>query len=531
MFSPDQFVHLVFADENDTYYGEDLLKLELNQYLWFQLHKEEYGRVYFLRYERGQLTLYTYGDETAQGFVPENKLIQIFKSRVDQFGGWMLQQLKAKREERTAFVCSLGDFCKATEGEGWRNVLEKMAKMERRTGILVLSAPVEDERARPLLLQSNVFEALGEKGLMHLREDTLRPMYESLDNLKPAVFLGKYKKSRIRAALLHSMLDGDEIYADDGQLDHMALYLSQYLNNPELRRRCPLLDIQMTGGRPRYQELYRWFLDRDTFARLKEVAEHAFLNGGLRSYLEQQGCAYVEEKDRPVFITRDRNGFAGRCLKLLPPKGFESPEICKLLEDIRLELLSPKNRKDNPKIAESVDKLLTKLGGVQSLGDAATYKRVLWAIRFCVQWLHVPENSIQEESVCSLCESMKIVIDCSSKCFQMEKQLGNLQMGNNSLAFHQRQALEYTFAAEKQQLQKLEQLVEENVAQLVVTDAAHGLEEVARRLQSQMEQCEAPEEDKPQPQPQPEPVVEVAPVDQEEEDLFVPEAFYADMKT
>ena len=47
MFSSKELLHLVFADETDTYYGDDLLKLELNQYLWLKLH-ESYQTVYFL---------------------------------------------------------------------------------------------------------------------------------------------------------------------------------------------------------------------------------------------------------------------------------------------------------------------------------------------------------------------------------------------------------------------------------------------------------------------------------------------------
>lgn len=528
MFSPDQFVHLVIADENDVYYGEDLLKMDLNQYLWWKLHREDYRAVYFLQEERGQFTLQTYGDTACRSYIPDHKLALMFKPKTDQFGNWMVQQLKEKREQRAAFVCPLDVFCRTAGTGNWEGVLKKMANMERRTGILILTAPVEDERTRELLLNSDVFAALGENGIYGLRAGTLRPMYESLTIAKSVTFLGSYTKKRIRPMLLHVVMDSEEMDIEELWLDRCAEYLAQYLNNPEMRRRMPLLGVRTGNELPRYQELYRRLSNRESFKALMAGAQRAFAEGDLRSYLAEQGCNYVAEGDRQTFVSRDRNSFAGKCLKQWPPKDFESPEIYALLEDIRSALLSPKNRKDNPKIAASVDELLTKLGEAQSLRDAATYKRVLSAIRFCVQWIHVPENSVQEESACSLCEGMKQVIECSCKCFQLEQQLGHLSMGNSLLAAQHRQALAYSFAAEKKKLEKVERLVEENVAQLVVTDAANGLKEVAQRLQEQMEQCEEPKAEIELP-PEPEPTPKIVASDEDEEDLLVIEALYSDI--
>ena len=60
----DGLCHLVFANE-DTYYLDSLLKLNLRQYLYYALKETGYEAVYFLSGEEGNLFL-TFGDEASQ---------------------------------------------------------------------------------------------------------------------------------------------------------------------------------------------------------------------------------------------------------------------------------------------------------------------------------------------------------------------------------------------------------------------------------------------------------------------------------
>ena len=73
MFSSNDLTHLVFANETDTYYRDDLLKLDLHQYLWLDLH-EKYSAVYFLTLSESTFSIKTYGDLKCKAYEPSRRL-------------------------------------------------------------------------------------------------------------------------------------------------------------------------------------------------------------------------------------------------------------------------------------------------------------------------------------------------------------------------------------------------------------------------------------------------------------------------
>ena len=91
MFSSSDLISFVFANENDTYYRDDLLKLNQDQQLWHLLH-ESFDTVYFLRNTENQLQVYSFGDSKG-GPCPVFK-DKIFTSAEEQLGNWMLRQLR-----------------------------------------------------------------------------------------------------------------------------------------------------------------------------------------------------------------------------------------------------------------------------------------------------------------------------------------------------------------------------------------------------------------------------------------------------
>ena len=147
MFSSNDLVHLVFADETDTYYCGDLLKLDLHQYLWRKLH-ETYPAVYFLSLSEGALSVKTYGDLKCKAYEPGRKFWKLmgFESEMGELGKWIHKQLTSKRSEPAAFVCSLEDFCKASKDPDWANALYDIAGERHRAGTFVLTVPVSVER-------------------------------------------------------------------------------------------------------------------------------------------------------------------------------------------------------------------------------------------------------------------------------------------------------------------------------------------------------------------------------------------------
>ena len=92
MFSPTELISLVFANKDDLYFGDDLLKLNLNQHLWKELHKT-YQTVYFLSAAEKAFTVRTFGDIHGTPYTPKYSL---FSSEQSKFSGWLMRQLRVK---------------------------------------------------------------------------------------------------------------------------------------------------------------------------------------------------------------------------------------------------------------------------------------------------------------------------------------------------------------------------------------------------------------------------------------------------
>lgn len=499
MFSSNELLHLVFANDDDTYYCDNLLKLDLNQYLWWALHKDGYRTVCFLYANKDFFSVRTYGDIDYVPYPTEDKWFKRFlMSDTEKFGEWMIRQLKAKSSERVAFVCPLHVFCDTARGEEWTNLLRRIAGIEKRTGIILLTAPAEIEQSRDLLLSSKVFDSLREVAVTNLRNDDIRPLYTSLAIRKPygVTYLNGYTTERMKALLLHVMMDGDDCFADALQIEHCAEYLTQYLNNPWLRRRRPLFGAPKCNEYPEYRELYHILLNKQMWDNLLKATQQAFDGGSLRTCLDRLQCPYIRENDIQVCVLRDRNSFAGRCMKLwLPPSGEtmeasgKSDEAFDILTDIYTALLSPKNRADNPKVAAEIESLLAKLEIAQEEGDFDTHKRVLFSIRFCVQWLHVPGSSDEENSILSLTDSLKALIKCSQDHFRIANQLSRYEIQDefNRVAEAELTYLKAASIAEKTKLITLEELVMASIVKLNIHDSANKIKEMAVDIQKQIE--------------------------------------------
>lgn len=502
MFSPNELLHLVFANDDDTYYCDNLLKLDLNQYLWWMLHKEGYRTVWFLYANKDTFSIRTYGDVDYALYPTKVKRFgRFFKSDTEKFGEWMIRQLKAKNSERAAFVCPLNVFCETARGEEWTNLLCRIAGIEKRTGIILLTAPAEVEQSRELLLSSRVFDSLRETAVTNLRTDDIRPLYASLDIGKTygVTYLNGYTTERMNALLLHVMMDRDDYFANTLQVEHCAEYLTQYLNNPRLRRCRPLFGVPKCNEYPEYRELYHMLLNRQNWDSLLAATRQAFAVGGLQGWLNQLQCPYFPESDMRVCVMRDKNNFAGKCMRLWPPQSGERLEASgavdqafDILIDIYNDLLSPKNRADNLKVAAAIESLLAKLEVAQSDGDFDTYKRVLSSIRFCVQWLHIPDASDKENSILSLTDSLKALIKCSQDYFRIANQLRQyeLQATFSQVAEAQLIHLKAASIAEKTKLDRLEELVMRSIVKLRINDSANRIKEMASDMQAQIEKFE-----------------------------------------
>ncbi len=397
MFLSNSLICLVFANDYDTYYSGDLLKLDLNQSLWLRLHSR-FDAVYFLSAQGSRFDVRSFGDLSCGKCVLKWSL---FATEQQQQGKWLLEQLCGK-SGKAAFVCSVEDFCAVLEDEAWYDVLDAMAREKKRTGCFVLTASATAERSTRLLLESPVFERLQERSITDLRSGSLRNLYESLKNRKgdECVFLNRHSRERLEALLLHLMVQNPQWVDWTIPRSTLAAYLHDWLASPEAVG-GGLFPLELPPYYLRFDELFRRLSDRQTWKTL-----------------ESESLRYAAVKHRPIPevqapVLRARDSYAYRCLGLRLPHWLSDGDgVRDLLGSIQSTVASPKNRLEDPDIGREAAMLLDRVSQVLQ-GDEATFVLLLQALEFCVR--HVCDQAAGQ--VPDILSQYHSALDVSEQCF------------------------------------------------------------------------------------------------------------------
>ncbi len=512
MFSSKELLHLVFADETDTYYGDDLLKLELNQYLWLKLH-ESYQTVYFLGAAGKTFTIKTYGDVKGRDFAPARGIAKIrsFLKGADkqtdadmaEQGDFLLQQLKLKRSEAAAFVCPLEDFCEVLAQPGWGSVLENIASCRGRTGIFVLKVSPVVEKSRDYLLHSPVFSMLRDTGITDVRGGAVRPLYPSIWNNKgeACVFLNTFSRERIESILLHVMLDQDR-FLDEADRRAAAVYLTKQLQGPLEKDGTSdagafLRGFFLSCGL-QFRELYECLKDERVWEEVLSRCRKAEAEGRTKG---EGNLASLHLGSVPSgLIYRDKSCFAGRCLahrlsekSRQPAAGEEREED--ILLSVQRELMQPKNRDENVRILAKAETFLGQLPAV-SPDDAHTGGRILQALRFCVNGLYAQENSDEEKKILEISEKLIRDVEISSICFGLQRDLRLYgRMGDTgALTDKKLRQLQDSAAAMEKMRQKYQDLVDASIIHMSMPsfsgELMRQLEDVDKEVQREVRSWE-----------------------------------------
>lgn len=423
MFSSKELISFVFVNENDVYYGDDLLKLDQDQYLWDLLHAS-YDAVYFLSATEGRFQVRSFGDLSCCEYTHGKKgLFGKLGGKTEQKiqGDWILRQLRAKSGATAAFVCPLEDFCSILSDDRWDEVLDAIAEEKKRTGIFVLTASATAERTKDLLLESPVFEKLHETAVTDLRGGEQRELYSTIKKRKwdSCLFLNAFTWERVRALLLHIAMEYPQRCESCRQLERLTDYLSAYLRDPELARAEPLFDSELPAEYLMYRELYEQLCQERVWNRLEQQSECYAQNGNRRERRESAGTH--------VPVLRDRNSYAGKCMKVKLPQWVraheeEGPRADRLLQDIRGLVSTPKNRRENRQIAEAAEDFLSRIDAVRD-GDLDTYRQVLSALKFCVDWIYTEPEGQETARVQRVIKNHCDAIAVSDQCFALRRNL------------------------------------------------------------------------------------------------------------
>ncbi len=427
MFASKDLISFVFSNENDIYYGDDLIKRDLNQYLWERLH-ENYEAVYFLSAEEDSFRVRTYGDLSCSEYVPgKKKLMSLFSSNSEQteFGGWLQRQLRAKPDATAAFVCPLDDFCSVLSDPKWYPTLAGIAEEKKRTGIFVLTASATAEKSAELLLTSPVFEKLQETAVTDLRGGAQRELYSTLKKRKwdNCVFLNTFPWERVRGLLLHVIMEYPGRCDSCEELDQMTEYLYAYLQDPEFAHTEKLLPEVPIAGYLRYEELFDWLKSERHWARF-EARSMVFAQNGKNRNHQESALSHVA-------VLREPHTYAGRCLKIklpswltMEPETKERAETT--LRSIHNRVMVPQNRVENKQIEEITIKFLNQLDAVRN-GDGQSYHWLLQSLAFCVEHIYASAEEGRTQRILAVLQKKQDAISVFDQHFVLQRNVSQLQ--------------------------------------------------------------------------------------------------------
>ncbi len=539
MFSSKDLISFVFANENDTYYGDDLLKRDLNQYLWERLH-ENYESVYFLSAEDDSFRVRSYGDLRCNEYTPKKKKIfGLLGSSSDQsdLGNWIQRQLCAKSDSTAAFVCSLDDFCSVLSDPKWYPTLESIAEDKKRTGIFVLTASATAEKSANMLLTSPVFEKLHETAITDLRDGAPRDLYGTLKKRKwdNCIFLNSFTWERVHDLLLHLVVEYPDRYESCEKLDTMSEYLYTYLRDPDFAREEFLFAEEYGFGYPMYEEL---------FTRLKNERNWKNFEKKVAAFEKSERkrqCTDLSPND--VAVLRSPNSYAGRCMIIRLPDWLndnpqEAEKAQATLQSIYSEVIAPKSKVENPEIISFAEKLINRLDTV-AVGDAESYNFVLSTLKFCVDHIYSPHNDEKTAGILSILQKKQDAIGIFDQHFMTQRNLKLMQISVNegSIQSITLQQLNANFYILDQAKKKFVDLIDSMELNLEMSAKSSSISEVLETLTLEIKNIEKNLADIPKnkplsdvaviepltPMPEPEPEIypEPEPPEKEQEDIFV----------
>lgn len=533
VFSSKELISFVFANENDIYYSEDLRKRNLNQYLWETLH-ENYETVYFLSAEDNRFRVRTFGDLSGDiaGLEKQAKpklWSFLGSSEQEKFSSWLLRQLCAKPGKAAAFVCPIEDFCAVLSRDCWEDTLRDIAQEKRRSGIFVLTASATAEHTKDLLLNSPVFDRLGETAVTDVREGGLREIYSAIQKSKrdSCLFLNTFTRERIRNLLLRLSVEYPQRNISCRELDILSGYLMLYLHDLKKQQAEPFLEHLPPIGYLHYQELYDQLAKESVWARFMQHSA-----GYVQSVQDQIFPDLSDSFDIQAPVLRDPKCYAGKCMMLKLPKWVcdqdcEGSRPEKLLEKIRKEVSRPKNKPENEEIIAAIEDFLNQLDSVTE-GNLDAYILLLLAVEFCVSKVYTAPDAEEMERIRALIARIHSGAMLTWQCFQTQQHLSSYRTLNSAGPLYQKtiSQLQDRAAILEAQRKQYTDLISASILQFaiptVTTDIMKRLDELTREA----EQMETAEQATPAPAAEPEPTPAAEPEPEEDTPAFDDEFFF-----
>lgn len=364
MLSIGNGLQLAFADENDRYFTDSLLRLTLHQYLWFHL-RERYDAVCFLNEsDDGKgFSIRTFGD--CDKMLPNDWLhgVQQTLSSAGKAQKIFHKWMKCK----TAIVCPARDFCKVMSQENWKECFEKTGKLINSpscSGVLMLTASCYVEDNTDWLCEASILAREDFCVALHktiFNHETYEYLQQSMGD--HCTFLSVYSMETIYPIVLRAAMAKPKRLEHVNSLERIASY---FIGSTRQR------GLGNVGKRITFEELYRSLLHDDYWDKL--------LNDSTNSPGIPIGGASMFHV---------AHSYAIKCLGLPSSKAIEEDsDALKAANHIHSVVCDPHCCAENQSIVTALETLLDCALHQFKAEDWQTYKICIQAIDFAISHVY-----------------------------------------------------------------------------------------------------------------------------------------------
>lgn len=421
MFSPNTLINLLFANPDDTYYIEGLIQFaDLNQYIWYLLHKNKVcDVVYFLDSDGSEFRVKGFGRE--EGFVPFSHNIWKLRAFKASLQNWIMNRLKDK-DLRCTIVCSLSSFCslyrsERKEGDKKTEIDKPLAELIRlsnnhsqRKGFFLLTSSPYIEESKELLFHSEIFtkhmvddryQCLSD-AIEHAGSAPSNHVYETLRNgLNTAcVFLNRFEEDQLRA-LIHHVLLCENVSVDSKLSEKLPGHLAKLLNS-EIFYTRQILATFFDSEIPNFNKLYAKLRNPANWSKLEEIYGLVYGNQG-----KGNSVISFEGQERSLLPIYHGDVAIKGCLTLLlSPLLEHDTELKKKFLRMKQMLLRVKNQKINDAIKKEMSNAASFYRDLLHDGENIDGQKQLIAfMECCATFLYETAGGQKEHEIVELAKN------------------------------------------------------------------------------------------------------------------------------
>ena len=443
--------HIVFASEDDLYYTDSLMELDIYKYLWLSLRKT-HKKVWFISVsDNKKIKIKCFDDKPADNSELKSRkkkkaLITVSKDPLE----WFFEQ--SKQNDRQAFV---------TDKDSFRNLFESdcdISELKNITVVLVLRPKISDLKE----VISEDFPLLDpySEYIRRLRKEKTSDIIFRLRNNygNDCSFMQAFTREHIRNMLLHIIFNDREKADSTVIAEYMTVYLEYYLNSrstqwDERELFSGFQDTTIHSICPLYKNIKQALSKDIVWKNLKNRALHLYSldssdpENALKLYTDEKELIF--RKNTVIYMYPEMNSRKEYFLNCDPERcGIKTDLIPKSIRKYVLEHYDLLHRKamtagtadENSIAVYKTGRLIDKLCNIKSetAGNIMyeRYFRYLICTAKCMKLIYEKNNDTAEKAIANterylktlndICENLnnnKIseIMSDADECFCLEK--------------------------------------------------------------------------------------------------------------